>query len=104
MLLHGTADGYTPLCILGAERLGRSNISAIASSINQISSGSYPSTTGRSIHLLNEGGNIVSIIRSGKAADIASHSETSNGKSKCTLCLSIRQNPTATTCGHVFCW
>ncbi|KAL5669575.1 hypothetical protein ACJX0J_021796, partial [Zea mays] len=33
------------MCILGAERLGRSNISAIASSINQISSGSYPSTT-----------------------------------------------------------
>ncbi|PWZ26230.1 Peroxisome biogenesis factor 10 [Zea mays] len=61
-------------------------------------------TEGRSIHLLNEDGNIVSIIRSGKAADIASHSETSNGKSKCTLCLSIRQNPTATTCGHVFYW
>ena len=34
------------LCILGAERLRRSNLSSIASSINQISSGSYPSSTG----------------------------------------------------------
>lgn len=92
------------LCILGAERLRRSNISSIASSINQISSGSYPSSTGRGIPVLNEDGNIISDIRSNKAADMSSHSEPSSGKSKCTLCLSNRQNPTATTCGHVFCW
>ncbi|KAJ1291827.1 hypothetical protein BS78_02G346600 [Paspalum vaginatum] len=92
------------LCILGAERLRRSNISSIASSINQISSGGYPSSAGGGIPVLNEDGNIISNIRSGKAADMASHSEPSSGKSKCTLCLSTRQNPTATTCGHVFCW
>ncbi|CAL5061689.1 unnamed protein product [Urochloa decumbens] len=92
------------LCILGAERLRRSNISSIASSINQISSGSYPSSTGRGIPVLNEDGHVISDIRSGKAADVASHSEASSGKSKCTLCLSTRQNSTATTCGHVFCW
>lgn len=107
------------LCILGAERLRRSNLSSIASSINQISSGSYPSSTGvfscvellknscvlrwtikftcsqgykyltanlcffvfdngetgRGIPVLNEDGNIISDIRSGKSADVASHSE-----------------------------
>lgn len=92
------------LCILGAERLRRSNLSSIASSINQISSGSYPSSTGRSVPVVNEDGNIISDIRHGKAVDLASGSEASSSKSKCTLCLSTRQNPTATTCGHVFCW
>ncbi|KAL5198624.1 hypothetical protein ABZP36_002136 [Zizania latifolia] len=92
------------LCILGAERLRRSNLSTIASSINQISSGSYPSSRGRGVPILNEDGNIISDIRHGKAIDQASGSEASSGKSKCTLCLGTRQNPTATTCGHVFCW
>ncbi|KAF2923863.1 hypothetical protein DAI22_07g225000 [Oryza sativa Japonica Group] len=92
------------LCILGAERLRRSNLSTIASSINQISSGGYPSSRGRGVPVLNEDGNIISDIRHGKTADLATSSEASSGKSKCTLCLSTRQNPTATTCGHVFCW
>jgi peroxin-10 len=106
------------LCILGAERLRRSNISSIASSINQISSGSYPSTAGalvlnlsiflalmlnlefylltsyndiniclflffvfvnddpgRGVPILNEDGHVISDIRGGKAADVASHPE-----------------------------
>uniref|UniRef100_A0A0D3GTE1 RING-type E3 ubiquitin transferase n=1 Tax=Oryza barthii TaxID=65489 RepID=A0A0D3GTE1_9ORYZ len=93
------------LCILGAERLRRSNLSTIASSINQISSGGYRSSRGgRGVPVLNEDGNIISDIRHGKTADLATSSEASSGKSKCTLCLSTRQNPTATTCGHVFCW
>uniref|UniRef100_A0A0E0HQI3 RING-type E3 ubiquitin transferase n=1 Tax=Oryza nivara TaxID=4536 RepID=A0A0E0HQI3_ORYNI len=106
LCIHWEAiESEAQLCILGAERLRRSNLSTIASSINQISSGGYPSSRGgRGVPVLNEDGNIISDIRHGKTADLATSSEASSGKSKCTLCLSTRQNPTATTCGHVFCW
>ncbi|CAN0881470.1 Peroxisome biogenesis factor 10 [Linum grandiflorum] len=51
--------------------------------------------------LLNEEGNLIST----SSVDASSTSEvTSSGVSKCTLCLSDRQHPTATACGHVFCW
>uniref|UniRef100_A0A0D3GTE2 RING-type E3 ubiquitin transferase n=1 Tax=Oryza barthii TaxID=65489 RepID=A0A0D3GTE2_9ORYZ len=106
LCIHWEAiESEAQLCILGAERLRRSNLSTIASSINQISSGGYRSSRGgRGVPVLNEDGNIISDIRHGKTADLATSSEASSGKSKCTLCLSTRQNPTATTCGHVFCW
>ncbi|CAN1217279.1 Peroxisome biogenesis factor 10 [Linum perenne] len=59
------------------------------------------SSIDQGLPILNEEGNLISI----SSIDVPSTSEvTSSGVSKCTLCLSDRQNPTATACGHVFCW
>ncbi|KAJ3698025.1 hypothetical protein LUZ61_001730 [Rhynchospora tenuis] len=86
------------LCILGAEGLRRTNFSSIASSINQSSHANQPSSRAWGVPVLNEDGNIASDY------DISKGSVTENVTSKCTLCLGARQHPTATPCGHVFCW
>ncbi|KAJ4755367.1 hypothetical protein LUZ62_028034 [Rhynchospora pubera] len=86
------------LCILGAEGLRRTNFSSIASSINQSSHANQPSSRAWGVPVLNEDGNLAS------DHDISKGSVTENVTSKCTLCLGARQHPTATPCGHVFCW
>ncbi|KAJ1697601.1 hypothetical protein LUZ63_006113 [Rhynchospora breviuscula] len=86
------------LCILGAEGLRRTNFSSIASSINQSSHANQPSSRAWGVPVLNEDGNLASDY------DISKGSVTENVTSKCTLCLGARQHPTATPCGHVFCW
>lgn len=96
------------LCILGAEGLRRSNLSSIASSVRQTSPGRHLST-GRDLPILNEDGHLITNTNLPKGdwtsdSKAVQEPQPSGGTGKCTLCLSPRQHPTATPCGHVFCW
>lgn len=93
------------LCVIAAEGLRRRNLSSLGTSARPTSIGTYQQSEGRGLPILDEEGDLITTDsdKGGFPVESTSSSEA-KGASKCTLCLSNRLHPTATPCGHVFCW
>ncbi|KAH7387390.1 hypothetical protein KP509_16G020600 [Ceratopteris richardii] len=89
------------LGIIGGDWLRRSALPNLLKSMRVQAMDQSLAAGQKGIPLLDEEGNAV---RSSEYGKIAIENMATSGSSKCSLCLSRRQHPTATPCGHVFCW
>ncbi|KAI5066920.1 hypothetical protein GOP47_0017448 [Adiantum capillus-veneris] len=90
------------LSIVGGDWLRRTALPNLADSMRAQAMDQNFTVGQKGILVLDEEGN--QLLDSSELGKGASENMASNGSSKCSLCLSPRQSPTATPCGHVFCW
>lgn len=90
------------LGIVGGDWLRRTALPNLASSMRAQGMDQSLTAGQKGLLILDEEGN--QVIDSSELGKAAAENMVSNSSSKCSLCLSPRQHPTATPCGHVFCW
>lgn len=93
------------LGIVGGDWLRRSALPTLANSMRVRAMDQTFSPGQKCVLVLDEEGNQIpeSSENNGTTSE-STNSVLAVGSSKCSLCLSPRQHPAATPCGHVFCW
>ncbi|CAM6127053.1 unnamed protein product [Calypogeia fissa] len=95
---------FFQLSFVYGDWLTRTCLPAVASSMrSRVTAPSFRPAGARGILVLDEDGVEVPDKSTTRSSSSWTDSE-GPGSSKCPLCLSPRQDPTATPCGHVFCW
>lgn len=97
------------LCITGSNWLRQNVVSLLANSLQSHPEGHIFLQSGRQgVQILDEDKNAIDeaywLSNSDSAIARISSPESAGVEVKCTLCLGPMKWPTATPCGHVFCW
>ncbi|KAH7436000.1 hypothetical protein KP509_06G088500 [Ceratopteris richardii] len=97
------------LCITGSNWLRQNVFSVLINTLKPQSEGQVNIYSGRrGIQILDEDDASISdaywLSKSDSASASIGSQESAGIEAKCTLCLSPMKWPTATPCGHIFCW